>query len=128
MSMTDLEFTIFCVFICFAAVIISELIDYISDYIEHRKPSKVDIMYNDIKAGDIITLYTEQYNKFSSKILSLKVLEKSNGYINYEVISSTPWQKYEYILSITGGTGAIKAMTKKDFYKYIYKRSWKELD
>ena len=93
MSMTDLEFTIFCFFICLATVIISELIDYISDY---RKPSKADIMYNDIKVGDIITLYTEQYNKFSSKILSLKVLEKSNGYINYEVISSTPWQKYEY--------------------------------
>lgn len=126
--MTDLEFTIFCVFICFAAVIISELIDYISDYIENRKPSKVDIMYEDVKAGDIITLYTEQYNKFSFMILSLKVLEKSNGYINYEVIRSTHWEKYEYILSIIGGAGTINSMTKKDFYKYIYKRKWKELD
>ena len=85
-------------------------------------------MYDDIKDGDIMTLYAEQYNKFSFKILSLKVLEKSNGYINYEVISSTHLQKYEDILSIIGAADTIKAMTKKDFYKYIYKRSWKELD
>lgn len=127
MNMTDVEFTILCVFICFAAFIISELANYISDYRKNIK-SKIDIMYDDIKAGDIITLYTEQYNKFSFKILSLKVLEKSNGYINYEVISSIRWEKYEYVLSIIGEAGTIKAMTKKDFYKYIYKRSWKEMD